>query len=304
MKKLILIALLALSLAGYSQQEPLFSQYMFNKITVNPAYAGSREVLSADMVYRYQWVGMPGSPRTMTLSMHAPMRNNHIGLGGFIYNDELGPVRDMGALATYAYRIMLPKGKLALGLQAGIKYYNVDWEMIRTEDPDITFQPQLTGKITPDANVGIYYYSNRVFAGISSKHLFQNEYAFVNDNGEKTYTRLMRHFYGMAGLALPISDKVIFRPSALVKYVPGAPWQLDLNASFLLNDVIWFGVSYRTNGDMAILTELNIGRRYRLGYSYDINLKDMIHHNSGSHEIRLGIDLDLLKNRMYTPRYF
>jgi type IX secretion system PorP/SprF family membrane protein len=304
MKKLILIFILFAGITSFAQQDALFSQYMFNKLTVNPGYAGSREVFSADMVYRYQWVGMPGSPKTLTLGMHAPLRNDHIGLGGYIYSDQIGPVVDQGALATYAYRVNLPKGKLSFGLQAGIKYYGVDWDMIIVEDPDFSFQGDQKNKVTPDANFGIYYYSNHAYVGISSKQLLQNEYGMVTVNGKKTYSKLLRHFYGIAGLAIPLSDKVIFRPSALVKYVKNAPWQLDLNASILFNDLFWLGMTYRTDGDIVFLTEINISRKYRIGYSYDVNVKDMIHYNSGSHEIRLGVDLDLLKNRMYTPRYF
>jgi type IX secretion system PorP/SprF family membrane protein len=200
--------------------------------------------------------------------------------------------------------VNLPKGKISFGIQGGIKYYNIDWSMIYVEDPDFTFQGDLENKVTPDANVGIYYYSNRAYLGISSKQLLQNESGLVTVNGKKTYTKLLRHFYGMAGLAIPVSDNVIFRPSALVKYVKNAPWQLDLNASFLIYDLLWIGTTYRTNGDLVFLTEFSISGKYRLGYSYDINVKEMLHYNSGSHEIRLGIDLDLLKNRMFTPRYF
>jgi len=305
MKKLILILVLFTSLTGFAQQDVLFSQYMFNKLTINPGYAGSREVFSADMVYRYQWVGIEGAPKTLSLSMHAPLRNEHIGVGGYIYNDQIGPEVVQGALATYAYRINLPKGKLSFGLQAGVKYNNIDWNMIRLEDPDFAFEGDQKNKVTPDANFGIYYYSNRMFAGLSSKQLLQNEYGMVTgEDGKKTYSKLLRHFYGMAGVAVPISDMVVFRPSVLVKYVKDAPWQMDLNASFLFNDLFWLGMSYRTNGDLVFLTEFNINRKYRIGYSYDVNVKDRINHNSGSHEIRLGIDLDLLKNRMYTPRYF
>jgi type IX secretion system PorP/SprF family membrane protein len=304
MKKLILILVLFASLTGFAQQDALYSQYMFNKLTVNPGYTGSREVFSADMVYRYQWVGIPGAPKTLSLGLHAPMRNDHFGIGGYIYSDQIGPEVTQGALASYAFRISLPNGKLAFGLQAGIKYYNINWDMVHLENPDYNFQGDQKSKVTPDANFGIYYYSNHMYAGISSKQLLQNEYGMVNINGEQVYSKLMRHFYGMAGLAIPVSDQVIFRPSALVKYVKNAPWQLDLNASFLFYDTFWLGMTYRTDGDLVFLTEFTISRKYRIGYSYDVNVKDMNHYNSGSHEIRLGIDLDLLKNRMYTPRYF
>jgi type IX secretion system PorP/SprF family membrane protein len=304
MKKLILIIVLFTSLSGFAQQDVLFSQYMFNKLTINPGYAGSREVFSTDLVYRYQWVGIEGAPKTLSLSMHSPLRNDHIALGGYIYSDQIGPTIDQGALVTYAYRINLPKGKLSFGVQAGIKYNTIDWNMIQLEDPDFVFQGDPKSKIIPDANVGIYYYSNRMFAGISSKQLLQNEYGMVTVDGQKTYSKLLRHFYGMAGVAVPVSDMVIFRPSVLVKYVANAPWQMDLNASFLFNDLFWIGMTYRTDGDLVFMTEIKVSRKYRIGYSYDVNVKDRINYNSSSHEIRLGLDLDLLKNRMYSPRYF
>jgi type IX secretion system PorP/SprF family membrane protein len=305
MKKLILIIVLFTSLTSFAQQDVLFSQYMFNKLLVNAGYAGSREVFSADVVYRNQWTGLEGAPKTIALSMHAPLRYDHIAIGGYIYNDQIGPQVNQGALLDYAYRINLPKGKLSFGLQAGIKYNDINWNMIELETPDISFQNSQKNKLTPDANFGIYYYTNRMFAGVSSKQLLQNEYGMVTGaDGKKTYSKLLRHFYGMAGIAVPISDLVVFRPSVLVKYVKAAPWQMDLNASFLFNDLFWLGMSYRTDGDLVFLTEINVSRKYRIGYSYDVNVKDRIHYNSGSHEIRLGIDLDLLKNRMYTPRYF
>ena len=304
MKKLILIIVLFANLSGFAQQDVLFSQYMFNKLTVNPGYAGSREVFSSDVVYRYQWVGLEGAPKTFSLSMHAPLRNDHIAVGGYLYNDKIGPVVDQGALLTYAYRINLPQGKLSFGLQGGVKYNNVDWNMIQIEDPDFSFQGDHKSKVLPDANFGIYYYSNRMFGGVSSKQLLQNEYGMVTVDGKKTYSKLLRHFYGMAGVAVPVSDNVIFRPSVLVKYVKEAPWQMDLNASFLLYDLLWLGTTYRTDGDLVFLTEINIGRKYRIGYSYDVNVKDRANYNSSSHEIRIGIDLDLLRTRMYTPRYF
>jgi type IX secretion system PorP/SprF family membrane protein len=304
MKKLILIIVLFTSLTGFAQQDFLFSQYMFNKLTINPGYAGSRGVFGAEMLYRSQWVSIPGAPKTITLSMQGPLSNDHMGLGGYIYSDQLGAETNQGVMATYAYNVNLPKGKLAFGIQAGVRYFYLDWSKISVQDPDYEFQGDQNNRFTPDANFGIYYYTNRMFVGLSSKQLLQNEYGMVDVNGQKAYSKLLRHFYGMAGIAVPISDKVIFRPSALVKYVKNAPWQLDLNASFLFNDILWLGMSYRTAGDLVFLAEFNFAKKYRLGYSYDINVGDRIQYNAASHEIMLGIDLDLLKNRMLTPRYF
>jgi type IX secretion system PorP/SprF family membrane protein len=304
MKKLIIILALISGSAAMAQQDALFSQYMFNKLIMNAGYTGSREVMSADLTDRYQWVGFEGAPKTLTLSVHTPLRNEHIGVGFYLYRDELGPTVDQGFMASYAYRVSLPKGKLSFGIQAGIKYYNIDWEKIQTENPDYMFQGTQENKITPDANFGIYYYTNRMYAGLSSKQLLQNEYGVVKIDGKTAYSKLVRHFYGMAGIIIPVSDNVLFRPSTLIKYVKNAPLQADLSASFLINKLFWVGMTYRTESALVFMTEFNVGKNLRIGYSYDVYLNQLVHYNQGSHEIRLGFDFDLFKNRMLTPRYF
>ena len=304
MKKLIVILALFTGPFAIAQQDALFSQYMFNKLIMNAGYTGSREVMSADLTDRYQWAGFEGAPKTLTFSMHTPLRNEHIGVGFYFYRDELGPTVDQGFMASYAYRILLPKGKLSFGIQAGVKYFNIDWAKIYTENPDYMFQGTQENKLTPDANFGIYYYTNRMYAGISSKQLLQNEYGVVKIDGKTAYSKLVRHFYGMAGILVPISDNVIFRPSTLIKYVKNAPLQADLSANFLIHELFWVGMSYRTEKALIFMTEFNVGKNFRIGYSYDAYLNQLVNYNKGSHEIRLGFDFDLFKNRMLTPRYF
>jgi type IX secretion system PorP/SprF family membrane protein len=306
MKKFLTLLLIAFSVqAVYSQQDPLLSQFMFNKLAFNPAYAGSREILTVDAIYRNQWVGIDGAPKTLNLSIHTPLRNPHIGLGMYIYDFSVGPSVDQGVMATFAYRIIFPTGKLSFGLQGGIKYYDIDWSQITTADPgDPMLLGQLKQKVHPDANFGIYYYTNRFYVGFSSKQLLQNQVALMQTADKESFSKLTRHFYGMAGIALPLSEKVIFRPSALFKYVNNAPAQLDVNASFLFVDTFWVGVSYRTEKAVSFLTEFNVSKNLRLGYAYDLWFNELQNYNKGSHEIRLSLDLDVLKNRMLTPRYF
>ncbi len=304
MKKLLIALILLISVRSYAQQDPLFSQYMFNKLAVNPAYAGSTEMLSFDLLSRYQWVGIKGAPQTYSLSLHSPLRNNHMGLGLYLYGDILGPTVTYGLSGSYAYRMRLGNGKLCLGLQVGIKYFYFDWNKMNVQDQDYVFGKQETKKFTPDANFGIYYYSKKFFAGLSSKDLFQNESGMATVDGKVTYTKLLRHFYGMAGVNIPISDKVSFRPSLLCKYVAHAPFQADVNASFLFSDIFWVGVSYRTEQAVVFLTEFHIGKKLRIGYSYDMYFNKLMPVNKGSHEIRIGMDFDVFNSRMLTPRYF
>lgn len=304
MKKLTGLLFLFISLTAFAQQDPLFSQYMFNKLALNPAYAGSREMLTVDLLNRYQWVGIDGAPRTFSAGAHMSTRNNKVGLGFYAYQDVLGPTRNQGLMATYAYRLLLGRGNLAFGLQAGFKYFDFDWRQINVEDPDYTFSPQDIQRFTPDANFGIYYQSNRMYVGLSSKQLFQNDYAVIKVDNKTTYTKLLRHFYGMAGVAIPINEKMVFRPSTLIKFVKNAPMQVDVNASILFDNIFWIGASYRSEHAIVLMTEFRVTDKIRVGYSYDMYLNELLPHNKGSHEIRLGFDFNLYNDRMLTPRFF
>lgn len=305
MSKLITIILILISAQVIAQQDPLFSQYMFNKLAINPGYAGSKEYLTGDILYRNQWVSIDGAPKTLSASVHTPLKNAHLGLGLTFYHDQLGPSVDDGALAAFAYRILFPEGKLSFGLQAGFKHKYIDWHLIDVltiDDPLLS--GQVRKKTVPDANFGIYYSTKRYFLGLSSAHLLQNEMIVINVNGKNEFTKLIRHLYGMGGFAMPINENLVFRPSILVKFVQNTPLQLDINASFLFAGNIWFGISYRTEKAISFLTELNISKNIRIGYSYDIWLNELKAYNKGSHEIRIGFDIDQNNRRMLTPRYF
>jgi type IX secretion system PorP/SprF family membrane protein len=293
------------TLTSSAQQDPLFSQYMFNKLAVNPAYAGSRDALTLDALYRYQWVNIEGAPQTFSASLHTPLRNEHLGLGVNMYQDVIGPCINQGAMATFSYRIIFPQSKLSFGLSAGVKYSDILWSHITTiESQDPLLQPTTRNKAVPDASFGVYYYSNKYYVGLSSKQLFQNQVGVVTINGKEQFTKLLRHFYGMAGAAFKVSDELVFRPSVLVKFVQNAPPQMDLNASFQLFGSFWLGASYRTEKAVSFMTEFNLTDNMKIGYSYDIWFNQLQSYNKGSHEIRLSFDFDVFKRRMLSPRYF
>jgi type IX secretion system PorP/SprF family membrane protein len=305
MKKLLLMLAVIWTSGAFAQQDPLFSQYMFNKLALNPAYAGSRDLLTVDALYRYQWVNIPGGPQTISASVHSPLRNPHLGIGLNLYNDVIGATVNQGAMATFAYRIIFPGSRLAFGIQAGVKYADIFWSHVNPYDSgDPLYNVQMKQRAVPDANFGVYYYSNKYFVGISSKQLIQNQMGIVTVNGKTEFTKLVRHFYGMAGAAFPISDQLVFRPSILAKFVQHAPPQLDLNASFLFANTFWLGASYRTEKAIALMTEFYVTHNIRIGYSYDIWFNELKAFNKGSHEFRLGFDTDIFHSRMLTPRYF
>jgi len=279
---------------------------MFNKLAVNPGYAGSRELLSADMLYRYQWVNIEGAPKTISASIHSPLVNPHLAMGFNLYNDKIGPLSNTGAMVTFAYRIIFPKSKLSFGLQAGVKSSGIDWNELKAYDdePFLNMSNQIQNKVVPDANFGVYYYSDRFYAGLSSRQLLQNQTLLIQDTlGNTQFSKLLTHFYAMTGAAFPLSENVVFRPSLLAKFVKDAPPQLDLNASFLFAKTLWLGVSYRTEKAISLITEVNVAQNLRIGYSYDIWLNELKVYNKGSHEIRLSFDFNVAK-RMLSPRYF
>lgn len=305
MKRIFTSLLILMAASSFAQQDPLYSQYMFNKLAVNPGYAGSRELLTADLLYRYQWVNIEGAPKTISASLHSPLNNPHLALGAYMYNDQIGPLSYTGALGTFAYRILFPQGKLSFGLQAGFKNNGIVLsDIIAKDEQDPLMTSNIEKKIVPDANFGVYYYSKNFYAGLSSLHLLQNQSLVVQDaSGNTQFTKLLAHFYAMTGAAIPLGENVIFRPSLLAKFVKNAPPQLDLNASFLFANTIWLGVSYRTEKALSFITEINVAQNLRVGYSYDIWLNELKVYNKGSHEIRLSYDFNIGK-RILSPRYF
>jgi len=307
-KKITIILLLLLACRSNAQQDPLFTQYIYNKLSFNPGYAGSGENFSLDLLSRFQWTGIQGAPRTLSFTAHTPLRNQHIGLGFYTYRDELGPSVDYGAMAAFSYRIIFPTTKLCFGIQAGFKYMNIDWGLLNPKDPgDMLLSNQVNNRAVPDVDFGIYYYGNRFYIGLSAKHLLQNQIIVSSaaPDDKTSFTKLVRNFYGMAGGAVPFSDNIIFMPSVLLKYVQNVPLQADINTCFLIYKILTLGASYRTANALGLLIEVNIAKGLSIGYSYDIWFNSLKAYNTGSHEIRIGYEFDLFnKNRMLTPRYF
>ena len=308
MKKLWVVILILLSAPAFAQQDALFSQYMFNKLVINPAYAGTRQALSVNLIGRKQWAGLNGAPATATLSIHAPLRNDRMGLGGYVYSDVIGPMVNTGLIAAYSYKINLGPGKLSFGLQGGLQYTDVDWSKVKMNDPDdVVYLEGLQEKKrwVPDANFGLYYYGPQFYVGLSSKHLFEQQFGLIEDQDNSVYGTLLRHFYLMGGYAFKVKeDRFVIHPSALIKYTKNSPVQADINLSMLFSNVFWIGVSYRTEGTFVALAEVVISDRFRIGYSYDVFLNQLGVSNKGSHEIMIGYDFPVFNNRMLSPRYF
>lgn len=302
MTKRILIAFLFCIGLGtaQAQQDPMFSQYMFNMLTVNPAYAGSRDVLSLTAMRRWQWVNIDGAPRTTTFSADMPIANERMGLGLIAYNDQLGVTKTNSAYLIYSYRIRMEKGTLAFGMQAGFSNYRSDLTSLRTTDVSDDNLGSNVNKMLPNVGAGVYYNTDRFYVGISTPKLLNNKLG--NDAVSNAIQK--RHLFAMAGYVIHASELFKIKPSVLGKYVEGAPLQLDGNLNVWFNDVIGLGASFRSGDALSAMLEIQATDQLRFGYAYDYAMTKLNNYTSGTHEIMLRYELGFGKTKIITPRYF
>ncbi|MHB8259744.1 MAG: PorP/SprF family type IX secretion system membrane protein [Bacteroidia bacterium] len=292
-----------------AQQDPMYTHYMDNTLIVNPAYAGSRDALTVTALYRSQWVDFKGAPVNQTITMHAPLQNQHIGLGLAISNDKIGPINNSSIVGDFAYRMNLSKkSTLALGLSAGINIFQANLSALQlNQQSDPTFQNNINNHITPNVGFGAYYYREHFYAGISSSNLLQNNYSVINHtNGVALIGQQQRSYYLIAGALFNLGNALAFKPTTLVKVTAAAPIEVDVTASFIIMKRLLLGAMYRTGDAVGALVGFYATPQFYLGYSYDFSygLKTPLY-NMGSHEIILRYDfLRFDKKQVHTPRYF
>ena len=281
-----------------AQQEGLFTQYMFNGLAINPAYAGSHESMSVTALARKQWMGMEGAPATQTFSIHTPIPNEKVGLGLLLTHDNIGPAHQYSLKFAYAYRIPLGPGKISMGLQGGLVNYNTRFASLylgpNVQDPSYA---EDVNKFLFDFGTGLYYYTDKFYLGASVPQLLSLE---TDDN-----FNLSRHYFLSSGYVFHINNSLKLKPNILLKAVQGAPVDVDLNTNLLINDVVWVGLSYRSFETLSALVELQLTDQLRFGYAYDFPATSALgKFNSGSHEIMLNYRFTFYKSNVSTPRYF
>lgn len=287
-----------------AQQEPQYSQYMFNQLSYNPAYTGSRDGLSGIMLMRKQWVGLEGAPFTGTISAHGPNRVGRHGFGGTLIHDRIGITRQTFLTASYAYRIPLGNSTLAFGLRGGMtQYANLFSDLNPLENDQMNPGLNLS-VLLPRAGAGIYFENDHFFIGTSTPNFLRPYYSFDSPQTQNVEARQEIHYFGTVGGMIPLGNKLAFRPSSVVKYVANSPVEADFNAAILYDEFLWLGVGYRTRDALVGMVELNFKGGLRLGYAFDYTLSSLRQVNSGSHEVLLGFDLTRNLNKVVTPRYF
>ncbi|MES2573887.1 MAG: type IX secretion system membrane protein PorP/SprF [Bacteroidota bacterium] len=300
--KFIGLVLVLLSGVGYAQQDAQYTQYMYNTIAVNPAYAGSRETLSVFGLYRTQWVGLEGAPQTANFSVNTPIGKN-LGLGVSIVSDKIGPQNENNFSIDFSYSVPLSESyKLSFGIKGSGSLLNVDYTKLSYPDPtDPIFQQNIDNKFLPNIGAGIYLHSDKGYIGVSAPYIIENEHYDKNT----TFIATERiHYYGIAGYVFDLSPSLQFKPSVLTKVVEGAPLQVDLSGNFLINQKFTAGLAYRWDAAYSALVGFQASQSWFIGYAYDRDSTKFADYNSGSHEIFLRYELFTKPNRVISPRFF
>jgi len=289
-----------------AQQTPMYTTYMWNMMTVNPAYAGSADVMNATATARRQWVGLDGAPTTNSILVHSPLRLRSLGLGLSVIDDRIGPSRSGSYFVDFAYRIQVTKtARLAFGLKAGGNTMRMDLaDVSGTNANDPVYQRSFNGGFSPNFGFGLFYWSRKGYVGLSTPKLLKEQFVGATETGDvRLYTQQL-HYFLTAGYVFPLSKEVKFKPSLLLKAVGGAPLSADLSANFLFMERFWSGMAYRTSGDVAMILSYQATDQLRAGYSYDMTTSALMGQQGGSHEIMLSYDLAFTKRMLRSPRYF
>ncbi len=296
--------LLLLALTSEAQHSPLISQYMLNGLVINPGYTGSREVFTANALYRNQWVGFDGAPVTQVVSVHAPLKNKSIALGILFKNEKVGVSNTTGISGNVAYRIFMGDAKLSFGISAGVGILSSRFtELTTTETSDQAFAGDLRSNLQPDFGAGIYYSTKKYFAGISVPSMISRQYNITDEQLDIKSDAGLHNIILQGGYLFTLSEQFKLKPSTLVRISPIGNSQFDLNANLIYNDFFWIGISYRHNEALVALLELQINQQFRVAYAYDYALSIFRQYSSGSHEIGLQYEFGY-KVKSIDPRFF
>jgi type IX secretion system PorP/SprF family membrane protein len=298
------------------QQEQLYTMFMFNKIGLNPGYAGYHDHVCATGIYRNQWMGFEGAPETQLISIQAPLSNQRIGVGLNLSRHSIGISKSVTADAIYAYKIPIGKGILSLGAQASVRHLTVDYT-----DPDLLAVQEITidpgvdlvkeSKVIANFGVGVYYNSDQFYIGLSSPRLMPSDIDFEDNN--LFVSREVKHYYLMAGYVIPLNYKIDFVPQVLVRYTDSAPVNVDINGSIIIRQNYSLGLTFRTGGtredtgeSIDLIASAKIARGLRIGVAYDFTLSELRKYSSGSLEmmIRYCFGQPESEGRFINPRYF
>jgi type IX secretion system PorP/SprF family membrane protein len=301
--RILLFVLIFTALTTSAQQDAQFTQYMYNTINVNPAYAGSRGVMSVFGLYRTQWVGIDGAPDTGALSLNTPINNSNLGMGISFVKDEIGPTTENNISADVSYTVKTSETyKLSFGLKGSLNLFDLTVEgnlnpVTLNDKALMSFN-----KTSPNIGAGVYFHSDKSYIGFSIPNFLQNRFKY--DDNQSTIHIERINYYLIAGHVFDVTPDVKFKPALLTKLVEGAPLQVDVSGNFLINEKLVLGLAYRWDAAVSALAGFQINPSMYIGYGYDMETTRLKNYNSGSHEIFLRYEFLNNYNKIISPRFF
>lgn len=303
-----LLMIVAFAHTSKAQQDPMYTQYMFNTQTINPAYAGTWESIGFMVLGRHQWTGWDGAPETYTFSVQAPLKNEKVALGLNVINDKVGYVKRLYVFGDYSY--LVPLGEtldLRLGLKGGFTNYSHNLQAHNILDPnDPSFAGAIDSKLKPNFGVGAFLSNKKAYVGFSIPRVINSK--FENDFENFSLKGQMRHYFLIAGAVFDMGENIKFKPTTLLKASftseTGTPFQFDLTGNFLIKEKLWLGAMWRSGDSFGFIAQFLFKEKLRVGYAIDFSTNNLKNYNNGTHEIMVSYELRFNKEEVISPRYF
>jgi len=305
-KTAMVLLILSGPLYSIGQQDPMYTQYIFNLQTINPAYAGTWQTLGFLALTRHQWVGFTGHPTTQTFSFQTPLNSQNVGIGFDVVHDQLGSERRIMVNVDYSYRIMLNDiVSMRFGLKGGFTNYNNDLSSLQPYPdgvPDQVLSGVIENKFMPNVGFGMFLSSPKYYFSLSLPRLIQN--SFQENSGNFSKMSEVRQVYFAGGFVFNLSENIKFKPTFMTKTIVGSPFQYDVSANFLLAEKFWIGGMYRSGDSFGAIAQWIISSRFRIGYASDFTITDLKNYQQGIHEVMISYEIAFTKRRYVSPRYF
>lgn len=306
-KKFLFLLVLLAGLSSYSQQDAQFTQYMYNTININPAYAGSRGVLSVFGLYRTQWVGLDGAPQTGSFSINTPINNSKIGLGLSVLNDKIGPSDETNISADVSYSVKTSERyKLSFGVKATAQLLNIDLNKPSRYILADALTTNQGSSFSPNIGAGVYWHSSDSYIGFSIPNFLETTH-FKDRSGNTPVVEVAKermHLHLIGGYVFDLNESLKFKPAFLLKSVKGAPLQADVSGNFMFNDRFVLGAAYRWSAAVSLMAGFQVDKNWFIGYGYDLETTKLARYNGGSHEIFLRYELFNKTENIISPRFF
>lgn len=301
---ILILSVVMIGIAGKTQQDPMFAQYMSNALTINPAYAGSHNNLYASLLSRHQWLGFDGAPVTQAISMHTPVNFFNSAVGFTYVYDRLGPASQNIIYLDYAYKLQITdKSVVSVGFRGGFSSYGLSLNSATTNENEVNLAASESDyHLFPNAGIGLYFEKPMWYVGFSMPRLMRNKIELSDSDSEKS--RLEIHYFLTSGCVWPLNDELKLKPSAMVKVVYGAPVSVDFSANLIIRDKIWAGAFYCIEQLVGAMVRYEFTNNIKLGYAFDVALNPMRNYSKGSHEVFVAYSFRFKKDNIESPRYF